>query len=236
MTVRKHLPLIGVLVVFGLFALLLLMPLGFAAKAMGISARHSQGTIMSGALRDASVGSVRIGDVNARLSILPLFAGKIGFALQRGVAPYAPGISGSVGKGFGGIYADDLTATVDGKGLMKGLDGGQLHFETFSFAFSGGKCANASGVVRLSLDESALDAVVPGGMIGNAECRKGDLVLPLMSQSTMERALVRIKADGSYQLTLSILEPAPAMAAALGLSGFQPVAGGFRLVRSGRLN
>ena len=236
MTIRKHLPLIAVLILFGVLASMLLMPLGFAAKAMGVTARHSQGTIMSGALRDASMGSVRIGDVNARLTILPLFTGKIGFALQRGVAPHAPGISGSLGKGFGGIYADAVTATVDGKGLIKGLDGGQLHFETFSFAFSGGKCADASGVVRLSLDESALDTVVPGGMIGNAECRNGDLVLPLMSQSTMERAFVRIKTDGSYQLTLSVLEPAPVMAAALGLSGFQPVAGGFRLVRSGSLN
>ncbi len=236
MTVRKPLSLIGALVLFGLLALLLLMPLGFAAKAMGVSARHSQGTIMSGALGDASMGSVRIGDVNARLTILPLFTGKIGFTLQRGVAPHTPGISGRLGTGFGGIYADDLTATVDGKGLIKGLDGGQLHFETFSFAFSGGKCADASGVVRLSLDDSALDAVVPGGMIGNAECRNGDLVLPLMSQSTMERALIRIKADGSYELTLSISEPVPAMAAALGLSGFQPIAGGFRLVRSGHLN
>ncbi len=236
MTVRKHLPLIVGLVLFGLLAMLLLMPLGFAAKTMGVSARHSQGTIMSGALRDASVGSVRIGDVNAQLTILPMFTGKMGFALQRGVAPHTPGISGSVGKSFSGIYADELTATVDGKGLIKGLDGGQLHFEKFSFAFSGGKCADASGVVRLLLDESALDDVVPGGMIGNAECRKGDLVLPLMSQSTMERALMRIKADGSYQLTMSVLEPVPAMAAALGLSGFQSIAGGFRLVRSGRLN
>ena len=236
MTVRKPLSLIGALVLFGLLALLLLMPLGFAAKVMRVSARHSQGTIMSGALRDASMGIVRIGDVNARLTILPLFTGKIGFTLQRGVAPHTPGISGRLGTGFGGIYADDLTATVDGKGLIKGLDGGQLHFETFSFAFSGGKCADASGVVRLSLDDSALDAVVPGGMIGNAECRNGDLVLPLMSQSTMERALIRVKADGSYQLTLSISEPVPAMAAALGLSGFQPIAGGFRLVRSGHLN
>ncbi len=235
MTLRKHLPIIGLLVLFGLLALLLLMPLGFAAKAVGVSARHSQGTIMSGALRDASLGSVRIGDVNAWLTILPLFTGNVGFALQRGAAPQTPGISGSVGKGFGGIYADDLTATIDAKGLIRGLDGGQLHFEKFSFAFSGGKCADASGVVRLSLDESALDAVVPGGMIGNAECRKGDLVLPLMSQSTMERAFVRLKADGSYHLTLSVLEPAPEIATGLNLSGFQPVAGGFRLVRSGSL-
>jgi general secretion pathway protein N len=218
------------------FALLMLMPLGVAANALGITARHVQGTIMSGALRDASLGRVRIGDVNARLQILPLFTGRVDFSLSRGDAPHVPGVSGAVGSGWNGVFADRLTATIDGGGLVRGMDGSEILLESVSFAFANGKCSSASGVVRLSLDETALGSVLRGGMMGNATCRDGDLVLPLLSQSTMERAQVRIKANGSYQATFTVNEPSPENAAALSIAGFRPVAGGLRLVRSGKLN
>lgn len=60
MTIKKHLPLIGLLVFFALLTVLLLMPLGFAAQSLGVSARNSQDTLMSGALRNASLGRIRI--------------------------------------------------------------------------------------------------------------------------------------------------------------------------------
>lgn len=228
--------LIGLVLLVAGLALLVLMPLGVAADAISITARHSQGTVISGALRDASLGRVRIGDVNAQLNIMPLFLGRFGFSLTRGDAPHVPGVSGSIGFSLGGIFADKLTATIDGGGVIHGLDGGEIRFESVSFAFANGKCASASGVVRLLLDETALGSVLKGGLIGNAECRNGDLFLPLMSQSTMERAFVRIKGDGSYQATFAVSEPSVETAGALGLAGFQQVAGGLRLVRSGKLN
>ncbi len=223
------------LTVVGLLGLLLLMPLSVAASAMGIAARDVQGTVLSGALRDVSIGRVGIGDVNARLRILPLATGRVGFSLQRGDAPYAPGVSGLVGRSWSGFYADRLSATIDGGGIVRGLEGSEIRLEALSFAFANGKCIAASGVVRLSLEETALGTVLRGGMMGNAECRDGDLFLPLLSPSTMERALVRIKANGSYQATFLVNEPTPENALALGLAGFQPVAGGLRLVRSGKL-
>ena len=236
MTAKKHLPLIGFLIFFAFLALLLMMPLGFAAQKMGVVARNSQGTIMSGALRDASIGRIRIGDVNARLHLLSLLGGRIGFALERGNVPHSPGISGVVGQSINGLFADELTATFDGRALVKELDGAQLHFEKFSMAFADGRCSVASGVVRLSLSESALSSIIRGSMIGNAECRQKDIFFPLMSQSTMERAFVRIKPNGHYLVTLTISEPAADIANALTLAGFQPVAGGFRIVRRGRLH
>jgi general secretion pathway protein N len=227
---------VAFLLIIGGVALVMLMPLGVAANALGISARHSQGTILSGALRDASLGRMKIGDVNARLQILPLFTGHIGFVLTRGDSAYVPGVSGAVGSGVGGIFADKLTATVNGGEAVRGLEGSEIRFESLSFAFSNRSCKSASGVVRLSLDETAFGSVLRGGMIGNAECRNGDLFLSLMSQSTMEKALVRIKANGDYQLTFTISDPTAENAAALALAGFEPVAGGLRLVRSGKLN
>jgi general secretion pathway protein N len=227
---------IATLAIVSGLALLMLMPLAVAANALGVTARNVQGSILSGAIRDASLGGVRIGDVNARMRILPLFLGRLSFSLMRGDTPYVPGVSGAIGTGWGGIFADKLTATIDGGGLVRGMDGSEIRIESLSFAFANGKCSTASGVVRLSLDETALGSVLRGGMLGNAQCSNGDLYVPLLSQSTMERASIRIKGDGSYQATFTINQPSPENAVALAFAGFKPVAGGFRLMRTGTLN
>jgi general secretion pathway protein N len=225
-----------VLVVIAVIALLMLMPLGTAASALGVSARHSQGTILSGTLRDASLGRVKIGDINARLNLLPLFTGRFGFTLERGDSLMLPGVSGTVGSGMNGMYADALTAAFDGGGLVRGLEGSEIRFESTSFAFANGKCASASGGARLSLEQTALGSVMRSALSGKAECSEGDLFIPLLSQSTLERILVRVKGNGDFQATIMVLEPSPENMAALSLVGFTPVSGGMRLVRSGKLN
>lgn len=218
-----------------MFSLLLLMPLGTAASAVGLSARHSQGTILSGALRDVHAGSLRLGDINAKLKILPLFMGRLAFAVHRGDAPHAPGVSGTIGSGWGGGFADTLTATIAADNLLEGVEGSEVRLEALSFAFVNRRCASASGVVRLSLDDTALGSVIRGGLMGNARCSNGDLLLPLLSASAMEKATIRIKADGRYEAILTVNEPSPDIAAALGLAGFRPVAGGYRVVRKGTI-
>jgi general secretion pathway protein N len=223
-------------VLFAGLALLMLMPLGVAASSFGLAARHSQGTIMSGALRDAALGRIRIGDVNVKLQPLALLKGQVQFALQRGDAPDAPGLSGSIGSGYSSAFVDRLTASVDGGGLIDGMDGSDVRVESLSVNFSHGRCISASGLVRLSLDDTPLGSAIKGGLAGNAECRNGDLFLPLFSASAMERVFVRIKGDGRYQATITVSEPSPETTTALGFAGFQPMAGGLRLTRSGRLN
>jgi general secretion pathway protein N len=236
MTMGSRTARIGAFILIGLLSLFLLMPLGAAASALGLSARHSQGTILSGALRDVEAGGLRIGDVNARLRILPLFLGRLAFTVHRGDAPHAPGVSGTIGSGLGGSFAENLTATIAGDGILKGLEGSDIRLESLSFLFANGRCTGASGVVRLSLDETALGSAIRGGLMGNARCSNGDLLLPLMSASAMEKAIIRIKGDGTYQATLNVSDPAPEMAVALGLGGFRPIAGGYRLVRTGTLD
>jgi general secretion pathway protein N len=227
---------IALLVFVGLLALLLLMPLGVAASAMGVSARHSQGSIMSGALRDATFGRVRIGDVNAKLRFLPLFSGKLSFAVQRGDAPHLPGVSGAIGSGFRGPFAHQFTATIDGGSVIKGLERSEVRLEGVSFAFSNGRCASASGVVRLSLDNTPLGSAIKGDLMGNASCSNGDLLLPLLSASTMESTSIRIKGDGRYEIIVMVSEPSADKSVVLGFAGFQPVSGGLRLARSGKLD
>ncbi len=236
MTRFSRFPLILLCTVFTGLALLLLMPLSVAASTMGLTARSVQGTILSGSLRDASFGRANIGDVLASLRILPLFTGRLGFALNRGDTPYNPGVSGTVGTGFGGLFAEKLTVQMDAGGLVRGMEGGTIGLEALSFEFSNGTCRSASGGVRINLDETALGAVIKGGMSGQASCQNGQLNFQLLSQSTMERAQVRLQGDGRYRLTLTITDPRPEMAEAMSFAGFKPIAGGVQLVRSGTLD
>ena len=219
----------------GILALCALTPMGVAANWLGISARTSQGVVAIGSLRDAAWGRAAIGDINLRLQPTQLFLGRGAFGLSRGDAPGTPGVSGTVGRGFGGVFVEDMTATLDGRAVANDLEGSDLSLEGLSFQFSGERCASASGVVRIDMSRTPIANAIMGGLIGNAKCSNGDLLLPLLSQSTMEKLVLRLKGNGSYQATLTIIEPSPETANYLQLAGFQPVAGGYRLVRSGKL-
>lgn len=223
------------LVLTGILALIALTPMGVAASWLGASARSSQGVVAIGSLRDAALGRAAIGDINLRLQPTQLFLGRVAFGLSRGEATGIPGVSGTVGKGFGGVFVEDMTATLDGRAVSDDLEGSDLRLEGLSFQFNGARCTSASGVVRVDMSRTPLANAIKGGLIGNANCSNGDLLLPLLSQSTMEKLVLRLKGDRSYQATLTIMEPSPETATYLQLAGFQPVAGGYRLVRSGKL-
>jgi len=50
----------------------------------------------------------------------------------------------------------------------------------------------------------------------------------------MERADIRLSADGSYTVTIMLNADRGDQAATLNLAGFRPVDGGYRLVQKGR--
>ncbi len=225
----------GLLVLVGILALILLTPMGVAASWLGVTARSSQGVIAIGALRDAAWGRAAIGDINVRILPSQLLMGRVAFDVSRGEAPGAPGVSGTVGRGLGGVFADSLSATIDGRAVADDLAGSDLRLEGLSLQFSNRRCLSASGMVRLDMRRTPLGGIIKGDMIGNASCSKGDMLLSLMSQSTMERMVVRLKGNRTYQATLTIIEPPMDLVVVLSQAGFQPVAGGYRLVRSGKL-
>jgi general secretion pathway protein N len=225
----------GLLVLVGVLALILLTPMGVAASWLGVTARSSQGVIAIGALRDAGWGRAAIGDINVQLMPSQLLLGRVAFDLSRGEAPGAPGVSGSVGRSLGGVFTDSLSATIDGRAVADDLEGSDLRLEGVSVQFGKQRCLSASGVVRLDMGRTPLDSIIKGDMIGNVSCSTGDLLLSLMSQSTMEKLVLRLKGNRTYHATLMIMEPPPETVVALTQAGFQPVAGGYRLVRSGKL-
>jgi general secretion pathway protein N len=73
------------------------------------------------------------------------------------------------------------------------------------------------------------------GLSGVARCESGLLLLPLVSQSAMERLNLRIAGDGSYKAELIVRSTDPVLAAKLAASGFASTQAGYVLRLSGTL-
>jgi general secretion pathway protein N len=180
------------------------------------------------------VGKLPMGDVNARLNFLPLFLGRAQILLSRGDAQFAPGISGSVTRRIGGFSVDNLKATLPVASLFAPLPVNKLELQDFSVRFAAGRCAEAGGTVRLSVASGMAGLDLANGLLGKPRCDRGQLLIPMLSQSAMEHVDIRIAGDGNYTATIYLEGDRAEQSAAIGLAGFRPVAGGFRMVRKGR--
>lgn len=95
-----------------MLSVILFMPLRAIVSGEGVSARKVDGIIWDGSIRDLRLGKLPIGDVNARLLVGPLFLGRADILLSRGNAPYRPGFTGTVSRGFGSMSVNNLNATL----------------------------------------------------------------------------------------------------------------------------
>ena len=90
------------------FALLAMLPLGLVSSWFpGLAAREADGSLWLGVLKEAQFGGVPLGDVNARLNVLPLLIGRARLSLSRDGD--ADAFSGAVGVSRHGFAVDDLT-------------------------------------------------------------------------------------------------------------------------------
>lgn len=83
--------------------------------------------------------------------------------------------------------------------------------------FSFGRCADARGNVRLSVASSIAGLDLSNGLLGKPRCDRGQLLLPLLSQSAMEHVDIRIAGDGTYSATIFLEGDRVEQAAALAL-------------------
>jgi len=93
---------------------------------------------------------------------------------------------------------------------------------------------DAGGQVRMTLSDIMSGLNLQNGMLGQPRCDGAELLLPLVSQSAMERADIRLSADGSYTVAIMLNADRGDQAATLNVAGFRPVDGGYRLVQKGR--
>ena len=215
-------------------AAIIFMPLRTIVGGDGVTARKVDGIIWDGSLRDLSLGKLPVGDVNARLRFWPLFLGRAEILLSRGNTQFVPGINGSVSRGIGGMSVNNLSATLPIGSLFAPFPAENIQFEGFSARFASGRCMDAGGQVRLTLSDTVPGLNLQNGMLGQPRCDGARLLLPLASQSAMERADIRLSADGSYTVTVTLDANRGDQAAVLNFAGFRPVAGGYRLVQKGR--
>lgn len=215
-------------------AAIIFMPLRTILGSEGLSARKVEGIIWDGSIRDLKIGRMPIGDVNARLHFLPLLIARAEISFSRGDAPFAPGVSGSVTRRVGGFSVNQLNASVPVADLFAPLPADTIELRDFSARFIARRCAEASGSARLTFASAVPGFELANGLLATPRCDRGQLLIPLVSQSAMERVDIRISADGTYNTAIFLEGDRGAQTASLILAGFRPVAGGYRMARKGR--
>ena len=213
------------------FALVALLPLRVAASwftldGRGLSAREASGSLWSGALKEARFGAVPLGDLSARLNLLPLFLGRARLTLSR--AEEAGGrFEGAVLVTRHGFGLEEMTGTVQLGALFAPAPLASLDLQEVTAEFAGGRCEHAEGQVRAGLSGDTSGLLLSSALSGAARCDQGALLLPLASQSGLEQLNLRVEGDGRWRIELALRPTDPAAQARLAAAGFTPGPGGF---------
>lgn len=210
-----------------LFALIALLPLRLAIDRLGLNqgglaARAVTGSLWSGALQEAQIGPVPLGDLGARLHVLPLLLGRARLSLESADGRTFQGALVATRHSFG---FDDVSARLRVGTLLAPLVVPSFELDELGALFRGGRCVHAEGRVRAML-AGGTGAVA---LTGQALCDGGALRLPLASPSGAERLDIRLAADGRYQVQALIRPADPALSAALAAAGFRPMGTGYGL-------
>jgi len=196
------------------FSIVALIPLRvaagwFGAEGRGFAAREAEGSVWLGLLKEAQFGRVPLGDLSARLEMLPLVLGRARLSLARDEAD--GGFAGAVSVSRHSFGIDDLSGRLRLGALFAPLPIAALDLDDVSVRFAGGLCESAAGAVRATLSGDAAGIALASGLRGSVRCAEGALLLPLASQSAMEQLNLRLRGDGRYRLDL-VLRPGDAAA------------------------
>jgi len=204
------------------FAFVALLPLRvaagwFALDGRGLSAREASGSLWFGALREARFGAVPLGDLDARLNVLPLLLGRARLSLSREGADGA--FEGAVTVSRHGFGLDDLSGQLRPGPLFAPLPLATLDLSAFTAHFAGGRCDHAQGEVRAGLSGDLAGMLLSSGLRGTARCAEGALLIPLASQ-TGEQLNLRFEGDGAWRIDLLVRPTDPAAPGRLTAAGF----------------
>ena len=219
-----------------LFALVALLPLRLALDWMGfdergLAAREATGSIWLGALSEAQLGTIPLGDFATSLRTLPLFVGRARVDIERSDEESRLEGSATVSRHRFGI--DDVTARLELGAALAPLPIAALDLGDVSAGFRDGLCASAEGLVTATLAGDVAGVSLPGGLSGNARCDEGALLLPLASQSGLEMLNIRLFEDGRYALELVVRPSDDLVRDRLIAAGFGLTANGYAFTAEG---
>jgi general secretion pathway protein N len=219
-----------------LFALFALLPLRLALGWLGLgerglAAREAQGSLWFGALAEARLGNVELGDLEARLRALPLLLGRARLELKRGGGGKLEGALVVSRHGFAIEDASGRLAIAD----VAPMPPATLDLDDVSAAFAGGLCRRAEGRVKAGFGGEIAGVQLPPSLAGDVRCDGGALLLPLAGQSGLERLDLRLGGDGRYRAELTVRPGDPALRERLAASGFAPAGNAWVLRFAGEL-
>jgi len=219
-----------------LFALVALVPSALAIRWLsldesGLAAREANGSIWFGALREARFGPVPLGDARTRLRGLPLLLGRARLDLK---SAEGDGLDGAITVSRHAFGVDDVTSELAVGAALAPIPGARLGLDDVSARFADGLCASASGLVKATIAGDSLGGGGPSRFSGEARCDGGALLLPLASQSGMEKIDIRLFGDGRYRLERLVRPNDDAARQRMVAAGFAPSGTGYMLRVEGR--
>jgi general secretion pathway protein N len=233
----------GPVAIFGavfVVALLVLLPMRLLLGAVGVgeqglTARSVDGSVWSGAVREAQVGRIALGDLDVAVSPLALLVGRARIALSGHAGDLGRSVHGAIEMSRHSVGFDDMTASLPTGNIFAPVPISALDLNAVTVKFDGGLCQRASGRVTASLSGDVAGISLGHGMAGDARCDAGALLLPLASQAGTESAVMRMWPDGRFHADLTIQSDDPAAAGKLALAGFQRGDKGYTLSIEGKL-
>ena len=208
--------------------LAVVLPLVLPADS-GLSARRAEGTPWDGILREANVAGLPLGDTRVGFDVLPLLVGKarMGFAGSR--------LRGIVEIASGSVGFSRANGIIDLAGRLRPLPLSRITLDQVAVQFRNDLCTSAAGRVRADMAGDIGGLTLPGGMSGTLRCDGGELLVPLVGQSGMERIDVRMSGSGKWRADISVRTTDATLAGKLLSSGFAIGPGGYTVRVSGAL-
>ena len=224
---------LALILIFALGFILFLpmrIALGLAGlERVGVAARDVRGTIWGGHIDQLMLGTIPLGSVRAALSPISLLVARARFDIERRSGA-ADDLSGALTVGIGRAGIDDVTGAVPLGRTFAPLPVGSLVMEDVSAYFSGDTCGHAEGRVRAQMAGQFPGLNLSQGLSGTASCDGGALLLPLASQSGMEKLTLRVWRSGRYVAEMRVETADATLGDVLAKAGFAD-AGGVRVLK-----
>ncbi|WP_448538426.1 type II secretion system protein N [Sphingobium yanoikuyae] len=228
-----------ILIALFVLGLILFIPmrvaLGLAQlDRLGLAAREIRGSVWSGRIDQLMLGEMPMGSVRAGLSPVSLLVGRARFDIARHRGQ-PDDIQGALTVGLDRIGIDDVTGSVPLGRTFAPLPVSGLMMEDVSGYYRGDVCGHAEGRVRARMATQIAGLNLSQGLSGTVACDGDALLLPLVSQSGMEKINLRIWRSGRYTAEMRVETADPALAGTLGQAGFATVGNAYVLKVEGTL-